>query len=180
MARYRFRRIIDKDDKCPNIKGPKENSGCPYIDSDGDGILDKDDACPSVKGVVENKGCPKIEAAAQEILKTAFDDLEFVPGSAVIKEASNSSLNDLAGLLLKKTEWKIQISGHTDNVGNDQANLILSKKRAESVKAYLVSKNVPAERVKTLFFGKTKPIASNDTEEGRQKNRRVEMAIVFE
>ena len=172
--------LLDKDDKCPNIKGPKENQGCPYIDTDGDGILDKDDECPSVKGVAENKGCPKIEAAAQEILKTAFDDLEFVPGSAVIKEASNSSLNDLAGLLLKKPEWKIQISGHTDNVGNDQTNLILSKKRAESVKAYLVSKNVQADRVQTLFFGKTKPIASNDTEEGRQKNRRVEMKIIFE
>ena len=172
--------LLDKDDKCPNIKGPKENAGCPYIDTDGDGILDKDDECPSVKGVSENKGCPKIEAAAQEILKTAFDDLEFIPGSAVIKDGSNNSLNDLAGLMLKKPEWKIQISGHTDNVGNDQTNLILSKKRAESVKAYLVSKNVPADRVKTLFFGKTKPIASNDTEEGRQKNRRVEMKIIFE
>lgn len=172
--------LLDKDDKCPNIKGPKENDGCPYVDTDGDGILDKEDECPSVKGVAENKGCPKIEAAAQEILKTAFDDLEFVAGSAVIKEASNNSLNDLAGLLLKKPEWKIQISGHTDNVGNDQSNLILSKKRAESVKTYLVSKNVPAERVKTLFFGKTKPIAPNETEEGRQKNRRVEMKIIFE
>ena len=172
--------LLDKDDKCPNIKGPKENDGCPYVDTDGDGILDKEDECPSVKGVPENKGCPKIEAAAQEILKTAFDDLEFVAGSAVIKEASNNSLNDLAGLLLKKPEWKIQISGHTDNVGNDQSNLILSKKRAESVKTYLVSKNVPAERVKTLFFGKTKPIAPNETEEGRQKNRRVEMKIIFE
>ena len=172
--------LLDKDDKCPNIKGPKENDGCPFIDTDGDGILDKDDSCPSVKGVLENNGCPKIEAAAQEVLKTAFNDLEFIPGSAVIKDASNSSLNDLATLLLKKPDWKIQISGHTDNVGNDQSNLILSKKRAESIKAYLVSKNVPAERVKTLFFGKSKPIASNDTEEGRKKNRRVEMTIVFE
>ena len=172
--------LLDKDDKCPNIKGPKQNGGCPYIDTDGDGILDKDDNCPSVKGVVENKGCPKIEVAAQEVLKTAFNDLEFIAGSAVIKESSNNSLNELATLLLKKPEWKIQISGHTDNVGNDQSNLILSKKRAESVKAYLVSKNVPAEKVKTLFFGKSKPIASNDSEEGRQKNRRVEMAIVFE
>ena len=172
--------LLDKADKCPNINGPKENEGCPYVDTDGDGILDKEDECPSLKGVLENKGCPKIEAAAQEILKTAFDDLEFVPGSAVIKEASNSSLTDLAGLLLKKPEWKIQISGHTDNVGNDQANLILSKKRAEAVKAFLVSKNVSEDRVKTLFFGKTMPIAPNDTEAGRQKNRRVEMKIIFE
>jgi outer membrane protein OmpA-like peptidoglycan-associated protein len=172
--------LLDKDDKCPHISGSKENEGCPYVDTDGDGILDKDDECPSVSGVLENKGCPKIEAAAQEILKTAFDDLEFGAGNAVIKEASNNSLNDLAALLIKKTEWKIQISGHTDNVGNDQSNMILSKKRAEAVKTYLVSKGVPTERVATQFFGKTKPVASNDTEEGRQKNRRVEMKIIFE
>ena len=88
---------------------------------------------------------------ARSILKTAFDNLEFVPGSAVIKEASYNSLNDLAGLLVKKAEWKIQISGHTDNVGNDQSNLILSKKRAEAVKAYLSSKNVANDRIQTLF-----------------------------
>ena len=172
--------LLDKDDKCPNISGPKANMGCPYIDTDLDGILDKDDDCPSVSGVIENKGCPKIEAAAQEILKTAFNDLEFVAGSAVIKEASNSSLNDLASLLLKKTEWKIQIAGHTDNVGNDQANMIISKKRAEAVKTFLTNKGIKDDRVKILFFGKTKPIASNDTEDGRQKNRRVEMKIIFE
>jgi len=172
--------LLDKDDKCPTLKGPKENSGCPYIDTDGDGILDKDDECPKVKGVLENKGCPKIEAAAQEILKTAFNDLEFIAGQAVIKDVSNSSLNDLASLLLKKPEWKLQVSGHTDNVGNDQSNLILSKKRAESVKTYLLSKGVSADKVNVLFLGKTQPIASNDTEEGRQKNRRVEMKVIFE
>ena len=79
-----------------------------------------------------------------------------------------------------KKDWKLQIAGHTDNVGNDQVNLILSKKRAEAVRDYLVSKGVPADRIRTLFFGETQPIASNDTEEGRQKNRRVEMTIVFE
>lgn len=172
--------LLDKDDQCPNQPGPLDNKGCPHVDTDGDGILDKDDQCPSVKGVIENHGCPKIEAAAQEILKTAFDNLEFNTGNAVIKDVSNSSLDELAKLLLKKTEWKLQIAGHTDNVGNDQANLLLSKKRAEAVKTYLVSKGVPADRIRTLFFGETQPIASNDTEDGRQKNRRVEMTIVFE
>ncbi len=172
--------LLDKDDKCPNLAGPIANHGCPYEDTDGDGILDHEDQCPSVKGVLENHGCPKIEEAAKEILKTAFDNLEFGTGNAVIKEASHKSLDDLAGLLLKKKDWKLQIAGHTDNVGNDQVNLILSKKRAEAVRDYLVSKGVPADRIRTLFFGETQPIASNDTEEGRQKNRRVEMTIVFE
>ena len=172
--------LLDKDDICPYIKGPIENKGCPYVDTDGDGILDSDDKCPSLKGFLENYGCPKIEEEAKEILKTAFDNLEFNTGNAIIKSTSLSSLDDLAGLLIKKMDWKLQISGNTDNVGNDQTNLILSKKRSESVKAYLMTKGVSAERLRTLFFGETQPLESNDTEIGRQKNRRVEMTIVFE
>jgi outer membrane protein OmpA-like peptidoglycan-associated protein len=172
--------LLDKDDKCPFIAGPIKNQGCPYQDTDEDGILDEADQCPTVKGVVENNGCPKIEEAEKEILKTAFDNLEFNTGNAVIKTGSFASLDDLAALLIKKKEWKLQIAGHTDNVGNDQTNLILSKKRSEAVKAYLVSKGVEATRINSIFFGETQPIATNDTEEGRSKNRRVEMTVVFQ
>ena len=172
--------LLDKDDDCPNLAGPIKNKGCPYIDTDGDGVLDKDDDCPTVKGVVENKGCPKIEAVEQEILNTAFENLEFNTGNAVIKTVSYASLDELAGLLIKKKDWKLQIAGHTDNVGEAQKNLILSKQRAESVKAYLISKGVDAKRLNTLFFGETQPIATNETAEGRQKNRRVEMTVIFE
>jgi outer membrane protein OmpA-like peptidoglycan-associated protein len=147
---------------------------------DGDGILDKDDDCPTVKGVIENKGCPKIAEEEKEILKTAFENLEFNTGNAIIKDVSFASLDELAALLVKKKEWKLQISGHTDNVGDAQKNLVLSKQRAEAVKAYLVSKGVEASRLNTLFFGETQPIATNDTPEGRQKNRRVEMTVVFQ
>jgi outer membrane protein OmpA-like peptidoglycan-associated protein len=172
--------LLDKDDACPTISGPVANKGCPYVDTDGDGILDSEDKCPTLKGIVENNGCPKIEEEAKEILKTAFDNLEFNSGNAVIKATSLASLDDLAGLLIKKKDWKLQISGHTDNVGNDQTNLILSKKRSEAIKTYLTSKGVAAERLRSLFFGETQPLESNDTEAGRQKNRRVEMTIVFE
>ncbi len=172
--------LIDKDDECPYLAGPLKNKGCPYQDTDGDGILDKDDDCPTVKGVIENKGCPKIAQEEQEILKTAFENLEFNTGNAIIKEVSYASLDELAALLVKKKEWKLQISGHTDNVGDAQKNLVLSKQRAEAVKAYLVGKGVDAARLNTLFFGETQPIATNETAEGRQKNRRVEMTVVFQ
>ena len=172
--------LLDKDDKCPYLAGPIKNQGCPYQDTDEDGILDEADQCPTVKGVVENHGCPIIEEAEKEILKTAFDNLEFNTGNAIIKPGSFASLDDLAALLIKKKEWKLQIAGHTDNVGNDQTNLILSKKRSEAVKAYLVSKGVDATRINAIFFGETQPIATNDTEEGRSKNRRVEMTVVFQ
>jgi outer membrane protein OmpA-like peptidoglycan-associated protein len=171
--------LIDKDDECPYLAGPLANKGCPYQDTDGDGVLDKEDECPTVKGPKENKGCPEIEKEAQEILNTAFENLEFNTGNAVIKEVSFASLNELAALLVKKSDWKLQISGHTDNVGNPQANLVLSKKRAEAVKEYLSNHGVEAARLFTLFFGQTQPIADNSTPEGRQKNRRVEMTVIF-
>ncbi|NRA11954.1 MAG: OmpA family protein, partial [Crocinitomicaceae bacterium] len=171
--------LLDKDDKCPYIAGPKENEGCPYSDTDGDGVLDKDDDCPATPGPVENKGCPKIEEEVAEILKTAFENLEFETGKAIIKTESLPSLTELAEVLVKKPEWKLQISGHTDNVGNDQNNLVLSKKRSEAVRDFMVSKGITIDRLSALYFGETQPKVSNDTKEGRQTNRRVEMVIIF-
>jgi outer membrane protein OmpA-like peptidoglycan-associated protein len=172
--------LLDKDDDCPNLAGPEANKGCPYKDSDADGLLDKDDECPNTPGPKTNKGCPIIEQAVIEVLKTAFDNLEFESAKDVIFESSKPSLNELAEVLKKKTTWKLEIAGHTDNVGDDNGNLVLSKKRAEALKAYLVSQGVEETRLLALYFGETKPIATNDTPEGRQKNRRVEMKIVFE
>lgn len=171
--------LLDKDDECPTLAGPIKNKGCPYQDTDNDGVLDKDDECPSTPGPVENKGCPKIDKEVEEILKTAFDNLEFETGKDIIKEVSIPSLTELAGVLKKKADWGLQISGHTDNVGDDQKNMILSKKRAEAVRNFMVSQGIDATRLNVLFFGETMPIASNDTPEGRQKNRRVEMKIIF-
>ena len=171
--------LLDKNDECPNLAGPIQNKGCPYQDTDNDGVLDKDDDCPGTPGPVANKGCPVIEKEVEEILKTAFDNLEFETGKDIIKEVSFPSLSELAEVLKKKTEWNLQISGHTDNVGDDQKNLILSKKRAEAVKNFLSSQGIDASRFFVLYFGETMPIATNDTPEGRQKNRRVEMKIIF-
>jgi outer membrane protein OmpA-like peptidoglycan-associated protein len=172
--------LLDKDDDCPNLAGPKANKGCPYKDSDNDGLLDKDDDCPNTPGPKTNKGCPVIEQEVIEVLKTAFDNLEFETGKDIIVESSKPSLNELAEVLKKKSTWKLEISGHTDNVGDDNLNLVLSKKRAEALKAYLMSQGIEDIRLLTKYFGETKPIAPNDTPEGRQKNRRVEMKIVFE
>lgn len=171
--------LLDKDDKCPYIAGPKENEGCPYSDTDEDGVLDKDDKCPATPGPASNDGCPEIEEEVQEILKTAFENLEFETAKDVIKQESIPSLTELAEVLKKRPEWKLQIAGHTDNVGDAQRNLILSKKRAESVKRFMEEQGIDSERLSTLYFGETQPIADNDTAEGRQKNRRVEMTIIF-
>ncbi len=119
-----------------------------------------------------------LQKEEEEVLKKAFDNLEFETGKAIIRNVSYASLEELAELMIKKDKWKIKISGHTDNVGNPASNLQLSKKRAEAVKAFLMSRGVTEDRIFVLYFGQTKPIADNKTEEGRQKNRRVEMQIL--
>jgi len=172
--------ILDKDDDCPTLPGPLANNGCPYEDTDGDGILDKDDDCPTVPGPASNRGCPEIEEDVQEILRMAFENLEFETGRDIIKEVSKPSLNELAEVLIKRPEWKLQIAGHTDNVGKPQSNMILSKKRAESVRNYLSSRGIDPDRFFVSYFGQTMPVADNSTPEGRQRNRRVEMTIIFQ
>ena len=172
--------LLDKDDECPTLAGPISNKGCPLKDTDNDGTLDKDDDCPNTPGPKTNKGCPVIEQEIVEVLKTAFDALEFETAKDIIKDESKPSLDELAEVLVKKAAWKLDITGHTDNVGDDNKNMALSKKRAESLKNYLISKGIDASRLNTFYFGETKPIADNNTPEGRKKNRRVEMKIVIE
>ena len=82
--------------------------------------------------------------------------------------------------MVKKSDWKIKIAGHTDSQGKAQSNLILSKKRAEAVRDFLVQRGVATDRIIVQYYGEEKPVADNNTAEGRQKNRRVEMEIIFE
>jgi outer membrane protein OmpA-like peptidoglycan-associated protein len=171
--------LYDNEDSCPRVKGPVENHGCPWPDTDGDGILDKDDACPTVFGVAENHGCPALSKKELQTIKYAFDNLEFETGKDKIKTKSYLSLNGLATLLKEKPNYGLKIDGHTDNVGAAEMNMELSRKRAEAVKNYLVSKGVDASKLETQGYGLTRPIADNNTAAGRQKNRRVEMNIIF-
>lgn len=172
--------VLDKDDGCPDVAGPVENKGCPWPDTDKDGTVDKDDACPTVPGPKENKGCPPVKAEEQKILERAFASLEFATGKDIIKPVSFPSLNDLAKLLvLHKDDWKLKLSGHTDNQGNADKNMLLSEKRSKAVKAYLVKKGAVADNLTTEWFGQTQPIADNAKPAGRQKNRRVEMKVIY-
>ena len=172
--------LSDNKDDCPKIAGPVENRGCPYGDTDGDGVNDNADECPKTPGPITNKGCPIIEKKDQEVIDMAVKNLEFETGKDIIEERSKPSLNTLAEKLKQKSEWNLLLSGHTDNVGDDDANMILSKNRSEAVKSYLISRGILESRIKVNYFGETKPIADNNIPEGRQKNRRVEFVIVFE
>jgi outer membrane protein OmpA-like peptidoglycan-associated protein len=131
-----------------------------------------------LKKVGEDDVAIKLSQKEAEVLKTAFSNLEFTTGKDVIVESSYASLDELAGLMTKKPNWRLKISGHTDNKGDAMANLKLSQKRAEAIKKYLMTKGISADRFKVEWFGSSKPIADNKTEAGRQKNRRVEMLII--
>jgi len=171
--------VLDKDDACIDAPGPTENKGCPYLDTDGDGVLDKDDACVKTPGPADNQGCPKLEQKEEEIIKRAFDNLEFDTGKDIIRSTSFPSLTELAELLKSKPSYGLRIAGHTDNVGDDAKNMQLSHDRSEAVKKFLVSKGASADAIVVEYYGETKPIADNNTPEGKQKNRRVEMTIIF-
>ncbi|MCU0371208.1 MAG: OmpA family protein, partial [Bacteroidales bacterium] len=172
--------VKDADDRCPNQAGPPENNGCPYSDTDGDGVIDKEDRCPLTPGDPANAGCPVIKVEEAAVLKTAFENLEFETGKAVIRSSSFASMNELAALLISKPTWKLRISGHTDDVGSDASNMTLSKNRAQATGKYLQGKGVAPSQIITEWFGETRPIADNTTPDGRQKNRRVEMQVVFD
>jgi OmpA-OmpF porin, OOP family len=162
--------INDEEDKCPTVAGPASNQGCPFVDTDGDGVIDEEDKCPTIPGTKENNGCPAIPG---------FDakNVQFVTGSATLAKGATSELNDLATYLKKYPKVKLEINGHTDNVGKALANQKLSERRAASAKTYLVKKGISADRITTKGFGMDQPIAENNTAANRALNRRIEFKI---
>ena len=115
---------------------------------------------------------------AEETEIITLDNIYFDFGKSDIKKECYQELNKIVGLLFENSGIKIEISAHTDNVGSDDFNLKLSQSRAESVLAYLVLNGIQDSRLSAKGFGSTKPIADNNTEQGRQKNRRVEFKII--
>ncbi len=172
--------IPDSEDACPELPGPAITKGCP--DKDGDGIADKDDKCIDQVGPASNGGCPILEKPTltkveEKIIFKAVADLQFETGKSVIKAYSYDSLDELAALMVKRPELTLILSGHTDNVGKPASNKVLSLKRAQAVKNYLMDAGVDGSRIAAVGYGSTKPIASNKTPQGRAKNRRVEFKV---
>ena len=176
--------IFDDDDACPDEAGvhsddPTKN-GCPVRDRDGDGILDDEDACPDIAGPKnddpEKNGCPpaRIERGQIRIL----EQVQFKTGSAEILAVSDGILTAVLEIFQGHPEVsKVSVEGHTDNVGGAKYNKGLSEQRVLSVLSWLTSHGVEPIRLTSAGFGLDRPIASNDTAEGRQKNRRVEFHI---
>jgi len=109
-----------------------------------------------------------------------LENVEYDFNKATIRPSSFNTLNDLYDAMLIKPNLVIEIGGHTDNVGDDKSNQLLSQRRAEAVKQYLVKKGIKADRIQIKGYGESMPIANNDTDEGRQKNRRTEVKVISE
>jgi len=119
------------------------------------------------------------EHSEGKLSAVTLNNVFFESGKSTLKQESFDELDMLASIMNgTHKNIKIEISGHTDNVGSESSNLALSRNRARSVMNYLLQKKVAYSRMKSLGFGSTKPVATNDTEEGRQKNRRVEFKIL--
>jgi type IX secretion system PorP/SprF family membrane protein len=115
---------------------------------------------------------------AERILDLASKTLEFEHDKAIIRKKSFGELESLTNMLLLREDLRIRLDGHTDNNGSEEYNLELSKNRVQAVKNFLVANGVDASRIETHYYGESKPIADNSTEEGQAKNRRVEMHYI--
>jgi OOP family OmpA-OmpF porin len=175
--------VLDREDACPTKPGEKTDdrrtSGCP--DTDGDGLRDPDDACPDQPGPgnadSQKNGCPlaRLENNQVQIL----EQVKFKSGNATILPESNPVLEAVAKILKDHPELKkVRVEGHTDNRGGKALNKTLSAQRAAAVVQWLVGKGgVAKARLTSVGMGMESPIDSNDTDTGRQANRRVEFHI---
>jgi OOP family OmpA-OmpF porin len=169
--------INDEDDKCPTVPGLARYSGCPVPDTDGDGVNDEEDKCVTEPGLKENNGCPQIKKEIIEKVEYAARKIQFAFARAELLPASGKVLDEIADILTKNPELKLDIEGHTSNDGTFNANMKLSDERAETVRAYLLKKGVDPSRLTAKGYGPTKPLNEGKTEQERALNRRVELNL---
>ncbi|PIE19197.1 MAG: hypothetical protein CSA66_02815 [Proteobacteria bacterium] len=169
--------IVDKDDRCPDEPGAQAQQGCP--DTDGDTIADKDDRCPRIPGEQAYQGCPP--PPPEDIVKKftgTIEGIRFAVGSDIIRDSSFPVLDQAVKVMVEYPQLRLLVEGHTSSEGAREANMELSRRRAEAVKRYLVDKGIAADRLDTRGFGPDVPVATNGTEAGRKKNRRIEFKLL--
>ena len=171
--------VADNVDDCPNEKGPAANKGCPWPDTDGDGVLDKDDQCPNEAGTVANNGCPEVKPT-EEVMKQLNEyarTILFDTGKASFKSETDAVLQAMVAIFKEYPQADFSIDGHTDSVGSKTTNQLLSERRANAVRDYLIANGISAARLTANGYGEDYPIASNKTRNGRKNNRRVEVKL---
>jgi len=176
--------VADNLDACPSVRGILQAesglSGCP-VDSDRDGVADAFDGCPSLAGedtaTAMLRGCPKARLEQDWIVLN--EPVRFTPAGTRILTESEGVLTAVVELLVQHPEIeRLNVEGHTDKSGSARANLKLSRERAGSVVAWLVRHGISARRLTSEGFGSSVPVDTNDTEQGRANNRRLELRIM--
>mgnify|MGYP002632715354 CR=1 FL=1 len=188
--------VPDTEDQCPgeaeDIDQFLDADGCPDLDNDRDGVPDASDRCPdkpeTINGYKDDDGCPDKGKAKVVITDTEIqilDKVYFATGKATIKKKSYGLLDQVALALKANPEIKrIEVQGHTDDVGSDAYNLKLSQDRAEAVQAYLERAGVGGERLTAKGYGETEPavrtggLRGGKLKKARADNRRVQFIIL--
>jgi OmpA-OmpF porin, OOP family len=174
--------IEDKDDKCPlepeDPDGYEDQDGCPDPDNDKDTVVDVKDQCPNEIGSTSQEplGCPTKPAlvVVTDCEVKITQQIHFEYNKDKIRPESFPVLDAVVEVLQKNPDIKIEVQGHTDNKGSAKYNKDLSNRRAASVRKYLVSHGVPADRLTSMGYGFDRPLVDNTTEQNRALNRRVQ------
>ena len=174
--------IPDELDKCPNDPedpdGFEDDDGCPDLDNDGDGVPDVIDICPNEPGPADADppGCPVRPSLAivTETEIKILQEIHFEFNKANIRPESYQVVEAVADILKQNPRIRIEVQGHTDNVGSRSYNQSLSTRRAASVMKALVERGIDPDRLRSQGYGMDRPIVPNDTEQNRALNRRVQ------
>ena len=170
--------VLDGIDECPStpIGAIVDDRGCP-MDSDGDGFLDGIDRCPDTPpgAEVDDRGCSEIQVGIIIEGLLILQNVYFDHNQATLRYESEAVLMEVGLALVSVPDTRFEIRGYTDSVGAADYNQELSERRADTVRGFLIV-NFPIEprRIEVVGYGEADPIATNDTPEGRQENRRVE------
>jgi outer membrane protein OmpA-like peptidoglycan-associated protein len=178
--------VVDAADKCINDAEDKDGfedaDGCPDEDNDKDGVPDGSDKCPLeaevLNGYRDRDGCPDEIPPEVKKFSGKIEGITFETGSATIKKSSFKVLDAAIVVLNQYPDVRMEIQGHTDDVGDDARNLQLSQDRAQSVVDYFVTKGVAKDRLVAKGYGETKPMVPNDSKANQQLNRRVEFHLI--
>jgi serine/threonine protein kinase len=192
-------RTIEAEEKSKSEQADITSS---KMDTDGDGLADNVDKCPLVAGHIKNKGCPvisisKLKGALENGVEYKFleaidnlkkgviryevfylDRVRFDGGSSFLSESSKEQIENLSTVLNENPNVIIEMSSHTDDTGNNGANIRLSADRANAVKKEFMKNGIDPSRIKSVGYGGSKPIADNETQEGRRTNNRIEIVII--
>lgn len=170
--------VPDVEDRCPNTRPniPVDRQGCP-ADEDQDGVPDVADKCPGTPAgtPVDGAGCPPKPLVGETLIL----HLEFALRESALQAKEQGRLREAIDFIRANPGRRLVVEGHTDSIGAAEANLRLSRQRAENVRRFLIEKApIAPERIAAEGYGETHPIADNATPEGRLKNRRIVIRVL--